>query len=572
MSKYKEFKPEWENKKPIDKSYRSIFKWGGNNQFKNPNERLYKIIKSTFNMTDDDFRKKTSEGNEIIKDDIPCNLDKKHLDYLIKVVGHENVKLDVYNRLRVSYGQTMIDLMRLRQNIIENIPEAVIYPSDKIQIEKIIKYCSNELIPIYCRSGGSTVTRGMEAIKGGITLDLAVNFNKVIEFNETNQTITVESGMQGPQLEEVLNNAKEQFNAKRSYTCGHFPQSFEYSGVGGWVVTRGAGQNSSYYGKIEDIVIAQEYATPIGVIKTSEYPKQATGPDIDQIMIGSEGAFGILTHVTLKVFRHMPKNHKYFSYIFPSWENAQAAAKDITQGEFGIPSVFRLSDPEETDIALKLYNIEGTIIDKFISARGYKRMERCLFLGFTDGEKGFVKNMKRKLHRICKKYGAMYITGYATKEWEKGRFRDPYMRDALQDFNVIIDTMECAVSWKTMGEVHRKVRAFCKTRPETVCMTHMSHVYPQGANLYFIFIAKMGMEEYIEYQKGILDSYIKANTAISHHHGIGKSFGPWLEYSIGKTSMDIIRTLKKHFDKNNIMNPGGTLGLDVKKRDKKHVE
>lgn len=562
--------PEWEHTAPPEKSFRSILKWGSPTEFKSPNERLYQVMKDTFGLTDEDFKKKQGEGLETVDAEIPINLSDEQIEKFRSIVGHENVKVDSYTRLKVSYGNTMIDLMRLRKGIVENLPDVVLYPSNKTQIDDIVSYCSQEKIPVYCKSGGSTVTRGMEAIKGGVSLDLAVNFNKVVSFNEKNQTITVESGMQGPELERVLNNAPELLGASRQYTCGHFPQSFEYSGVGGWVVTRGAGQNSSYYGKIEDIVICQEYATPIGIIKTEEYPAMATGPSIDQIMMGSEGAFGVLTHVTLKVFRYMPENRIRFSYIFPSWENAQAAAKEITQGEFGMPSVFRLSDPEETSLMLKLYNVEGTKLGSIITKKGYKPMERCLFLGFTDGEKGFCKNMKKKLHKVCKKYGAMYLTGYPTKQWEKGRFKDPYMRDALGDFGVIIDTMECSVTWDSMPEVHRGLREYCKARPETICLTHMSHVYPQGANLYFIFIARMEMDEYVEYQAGILDNYIKYGAAISHHHGVGKSFGPWLEHDLGANGYSIIKTLKKHFDPDNIMNPGGTLGLDVEKRELKY--
>lgn len=567
MSKYKDFRPDWENEAPPKNSFRAIMKWGDPKEFKAPNEGLFKYMKEVFHLTDSDFKVKAEEALEPVPEDIPSNLTEVQLMTFRRIVGEENVKIDVFNRLRVSYGKTMVDSMRLRRGVIEHIPDAVLYPENKGQIEEIVAFCSKEIIPVYCKAGGSTVTRGMEAMKGGITLDLAVNFNKVISFNEKNQTITVESGMQGPQLEEVLNQAPERLGAKKRYTCGHFPQSFEYSGVGGWVVTRGAGQNSSYYGKIDDIVISQDYATPIGVISTKDYPASAIGPSMNQIMMGSEGAFGVLTHVTLKVFQYLPKNELRFSYIFPNWEEAQAAAREITQGEFGIPSVFRLSDPEETSVMLKLYHVEGTAIGTLMEKRGFKKLERCLFLGFTDGEKGFVKNMKRQVHRICKSHGAMYLTGYPTRQWEIGRFKDPYMRDALQDYGIIIDTMECAVTWDTMPKVHLGVREYCKSRPDTICMTHMSHVYPQGANLYFIFIGKMEMEEYLEYQRGILDQYIRYGAGISHHHGVGKTFGPWLEHDIGKNSMEVIRTLKEHFDPNHIMNPGGTLGLDVEKRE-----
>ena len=145
-----------------------------------------------------------------------------------------------------------------------------------------------------------------------MTLDMRKRFNKVISFNETDQTITVQAGISGPKLEETLQNAPSLFGAKRAYTCGHFPQSFEYSSVGGWTVTRGAGQNSTYYGTITDIVLSQKYATPIGRIVTSHYPREATGPNLNQIMMGSEGTFGVLTEVTLRVFRWMPENRKRF--------------------------------------------------------------------------------------------------------------------------------------------------------------------------------------------------------------------------------------------------------------------
>lgn len=569
-----EFFPNWREKAPIEGSYRSILKWGDPNEFKHPNKRLYRLMKKVFNMTDEDFKKPGSTGDERVHFDKPVNLTQEQIRKFQEIVGHENVKTDEYSRLQVAYGKTMIDLMRLRQGIVENIPDIVIHPKDKGDIQGIVKYCDEQKIPIYVYGGGSSVTRGVECMKGGVSLDMRVHMNKVIKFNEVNQTITVEPGMSGPDLEKALNNAPELFNSKRRYTCGHFPQSFEYSVVGGWVVTRGAGQNSTYFGKIEDMVICQEYVTPAGIIQTGEYPADATGPSIDEIMMGSEGCFGILVSVTLKVFRFMPENQRRFSYIFKNWEDARNAVREIMQGQFGYPSVFRLSDPEETDVALKLYGVEGTVIDKVMNARGYKPMERCLLLGFTDGEKHFTNVVKRNIHSICKSYGAMYTTGYVTKGWEEGRFRDPYMREDLEDYGILMDTLECSVSWDNMQEVYEGVRKFSKSRPNTIHMTHISHFYPQGANLYFIYIARMDtIEEYLDYQYGILDSIQKYGAAMSHHHGIGKMTAPWLEGQIGRNQLEVFKVLKKHFDPNNIMNPGGTLALDLdesRKRVSKH--
>jgi alkyldihydroxyacetonephosphate synthase len=561
MSK-QEFYPKWIEEAPSEKSYRSIFKWGDPREFKHPNKRLYKLMKETFDMTDADFKTPRDLGYEIVGYDIPSKLSKAVLDELARIVGAENVKTDDYTRLEVAYGKTMIDLLRLRKKQIENLPDAVLYPRNKEDIVRIVRFCDEKKIPVYVYGGGSGVTRGAECIKGGISLDIRKHFNKVLYFNETNQTITVEAGIDGPTLEATLNNAKEIFGARRNYTCGHFPQSFEYSVVGGWVVTRGAGQNSTYYGKIEDIVIAQEYVTPAGIIKTGEYPAMATGPSVDQIMMGSEGAYGILVSATLKVRRLMPKNTRRFSFVFPDWDKAVNAVREVMQGEFGFPSVFRLSDPEETDVAMKLYGVEGTVIDSALKLRGYKPGRRCLLLGTSDGDASFTRLVKRKVKRIAKRYGAMNTTGYVTRMWEHGRFRDPYLREDLGDFGIVIDTLECAVNWVQLTDVHSSVREYCKSRPKTVCMTHISHCYPQGANLYFIFIGRMEMVEYKEYHRGLLDAIQKSGAAMSHHHGIGKLFAPWLEGQIGSENITIFRALKRHFDPNGIMNPGGTLALD----------
>ncbi len=574
MSKpYKGFEPKWYREVAPKGSYRSIYKWGDPSFVKVPKETLYKMMKEVFHMTDDDFKEYAEPlGLEIVKLDKPCALTMEQLDELRLIVGDDNVSTDDYDRLSVAYGKTMYDLLRLRKHIADHVPDAVVYPVNKDHVEKLVAYCVRHKLPLYVYGGGSSVTRGVEPVCGGITLDMRRHFNKVVDFNEVDQTITVEAGMSGPKLEETLRDAVRLFGAKRAYTCGHFPQSFEYSSVGGWTVTRGAGQNSTYYGKIEDIVIAQEYATPTGIVKTEAFPARATGPDVNQIMMGSEGTFGVLTHVTLKIFRWMPENHYKFSFMFKDWHSAMEAAREIMQCECGKPSVFRLSDPEETDITMRMYGVEDSPLGGMLKTLGYKPHERCLFLGFTDGEKGFCKNVARNVKRICKRYKAISLTGAVTSAWEKGRFNDPYMRDSMQDFGVMTDTLECSVKWSQMEEVHKAVRDYCHSRPDTICMTHMSHCYPQGANLYFIFIARMTeLDEFVNYWSGILDHIQQSGAAISHHHGIGKFFAPWLEGQIGSRQMEIYKALKQHFDPDNLMNPGGTLGLDLKEEDKKFL-
>jgi alkyldihydroxyacetonephosphate synthase len=564
MTAPRAFLPPWIQEAPPERSWRSLLKWGSPGEFKHPNARLYRLRKTTFGMEDSEFRAPSRTGNGPMDLALPSGLSEAALAAFRALLGGSGVSVDPYVRLQAAYGKTMLDLMRLREGLAENVPDAVLYPRNRHDVARIVAHCSREGIPVVARGGGSSVTRGLECPRGGVSLDLARHMNKVIAFNEVNQTITVEPGLYGPELEKILNAAPALFGAARAYTCGHFPQSFEFSTVGGWAVTRGAGQNSTYYGKIEDLVLSQEYVTPAGVLRTGNHPAAATGPDVDQILLGSEGAFGILTEVTLRIFRHQPENRLRFSYMFPDWTSACRAVREILQSEAGFPSVFRLSDPEETDVALKLYGVESPAANALLGLWGLKPGRRCLLLGSTEGEQGYARNVRKQVGRIAKRHGALATTGLVTRSWEHGRFRDPYMREDLQDYGIMTDTLECSVTWDTLERVHREVRAFCKARPGTLCMTHMSHCYPQGANLYFIFITRMdSIPDYLAYQAGILDAIRAQGAALSHHHGIGRMTAPWLEGQLGHATMELLRAIKGHLDPNGIMNPGGILGLDL---------
>ncbi len=564
MANKDKFYPIWCEEEAPAGSYRSLIKYGDPRGFKHPNPGMFHLIKETFGMSDDDF-KLPSLCTDKIDVEIPSKLSPAQMEALKNIVGAENFFTDTYNRTRTSYGSSIYDVLRLRKKLIENLPDVVLCPRDRKDVQAVVRYCDENRIPVYVVGGNSSVTRGKEAVKGGVCLDTNVHMNRIISVNENNQTVTVEPGIMGPELERLLNDAPATLKARRRYTVGHFPQSFEHSCVGGWVVTRGAGQNSTYYGKIEDMVIAQEYVTPIGEFKTLEFPRSATGPDLDQIMIGSEGTFGILVSCTLRLCRYMPENRRRFSYLFKTWAGALEACREVMQGEFGFPSVFRLSDPEETDVALRMYHVHGTPVDSLLRALGYQPMQRCMFIGMSEGDRDYARLVEKKLNRIFKKYGVFSLTAAkVTQSWEKSRFTDPFMREDLMDYGVLIDTLECGVTWDNLAQVHADVRAYIKSRPKTICMTHLSHAYPQGGNLYFIFVARMKeINEYLELQYGVLDAIQKAGATMSHHHGVGKQTAPWLEGQIGKAQVDVIRALRDHFDPHHIMNPGGTLGLDM---------
>ncbi|MFY9114326.1 MAG: FAD-binding oxidoreductase [Dethiobacteria bacterium] len=569
MSRKDRFLPDWIEEAPPEGSYRSIFKWGDPLGFRHPSKGMYRALKEAFGMTDKDFKAPHKTGfNRVDIGKRTVNLERKHIKKFKEIVGDENVKDDDYSRLYYSTGKTIEEAWELRDGIIREICDVTVHPRNKKEVAEIVAYCHDHQIPIYVFGGGSSVNFGLRPEKGGISLVLKTHMNKIVEINEEDRTCTVEAGIFGPAYEGALNNARERFNTKYNYTCGHFPQSFEYSSVGGWIVTLGSGQASTYYGDAYDLILSGEYVTPIGTIMTEDYVHCANGPRVNDIMKGSEGCFGILVEVKMKIFRHMPRNRFRYGYIFKTWEDAVNAAREICQGEFGLPSVLRISDQEETDVGLKLYGIEGTAADSALRLMGYKPGSRSLMLGHTEGERKFSRNVRKKIHRIARKHGAMSITGYAAKKWEHSRYTDPYLREDLQDYGIITDTLETSVLWSNLHKIHKQVRAFAKSRPGTICMTHASHFYPYGTNLYFIFFAKMDdINEYREFQARIVDEIIKSGGSLSHHHGVGKMLAPWMEHLHGPRNMGIYRVLKQYFDPKGILNPGAQMGLDNSRDD-----
>lgn len=558
----KKFAPKWSEQAPPKGSWRSVFKYGDPHGFKHPSRAWYEMIKRDFSMTDDDFRTRRNEGLGCIGLNRPPALEPHHRERFESIVGRQNVTSDDFSRVRYASGKTTEEMLELRKGMIDAVADLVVHPRSKQDVQQIVSYCHEHRIPIYPFGAGSSVNFGVRPVRGGISLVLCTHMNRVLEVNELNQTARVQPGIFGPAYEDTLHRAPELFHTRHRYTCGHFPQSFEYSSVGGWIVTLGSGQASSYYGDAYHLVISQEYVTPAGTFRTLDFPATATGPKLNDIMKGSEGAFGILVEATMKIYRHMPGNTRRFSFMFPSWEAAVDASREICQGEFGMPAIFRISDPEETDRGLKLYGMPG-FVDSFLRKRGFRPMERCLCLGNAEGQKDFARNVERQVRRICREFGAISLTGYAARKWEHTRYREPYMREDLMDYGVLIDTLESSVTWDNLHRLHQGVREYITARPQTMCMTHASHFYPQGTNLYFIFLARMDdPEEFKVFHRGIVERIVEYGGSLSHHHGVGRMIGPWMERHLGSEQMAVLRALKRHFDPHDIMNPGGQLGLD----------
>ncbi len=571
MSRKTGFSPEWNDTVPPENSYRSIFKSGPSKEFKHPSNAFYEMLKDELELSESDFAHRIHEGFGPVALDRPSAIAPGIVSRFKQICGDENATTDGYSRVKYGHGKSYEEAYQLRRGAIGEVPDIVIHPRNKEDIAAIVGLCNERRIPIYVYGGGSSVVLGLKASRGGVTLVMNTHMNKILKLNEINQTVTVQPGMMGPDFESALNNAKGLYGVQHAYTCGHFPQSFEISSVGGWVLALGSGQASTYYGDAGDLVASMEFVTPSGNFTTREFPASATGPNINDIIKGSEGAFGILVEITMKIFRYMPENRRYFSYMFPDWESAVEASRQVHQGEFGRPAVYRISDPEETDRGLKLFHLPPAV-DTIFRLKGLKPMKRCILMGTAEGDRRYTRLVKKSIDRICGKYGAMNLTGLPARQWEKTRYREPLMREDLQDYGIFIDTLETPVPWDNLHHVHREVRGFIKGRPRTVCMTHASHFYPQGTNLYFIFITKLdSLEEYREFQYGIVEAIIRSGSSPSHHHGIGKLFAPFMEAYLGREQMEVLRALKRHFDPNSIMNPGPQLGLDIPENLKRKI-
>ena len=531
------------------KTYRDIFKWG--------DKREEKVDEATLNVIKEKFKdykpvKINLLGDKEVVLEKKTGLSKKQLDFFIQLCGKENVEVSDFARANHSYGKYYTDLLYLRKGIVNFPPDAVIYPENSKQIEKIISYCNQEKIAITPWGGNSSVTRGLEAQKGGITLDLTKHMNQIIEINETNSTVTVQAGIMGPEFEKQLN--------EKGYTCGHFPQSFEYSTVGGWAVTKGAGQQSTGYGKMEDMVLSMQVITPKGNFQTKDFPRSAQGWDLNHTFMGSEGTLGVLTQLTMKIRSYNPQNTSFASFVFKNFEDATMAMREIIQGQHGFPHLFRISDPEETEIAFKTKDFDGSFSDKVLGYLGYKSGERCLMFVNIEGDADFTKFLKSKIIKTAKKHHALYIGAKPTKQWLEQRYSSAYMRDPLMDLGIMTDTIETAVGWDNLYGLWQSVRKYMKSRPDMVLMTHISHVYENGANLYFIFLSPMKKDneinDYIKLHKGLVDTIVENGGSLSHHHGIGRALAPWMEKMHGKENLELYKAVKKYLDPNNIMNPG----------------
>ena len=539
-------------------SYRDIAKWGDKTE-RAPEPGMKKLLLEFFGKEKDQTNKEIPGDQQIILAS-PCNINPLVKRAIEEICGAENVSTLDADRALHAFGKFYGELLLLRNGKIKNTPDMVVFPRNSEEVEKIITICHQNATPIVPFGGGSSVTGALQMPNGGICVDLTRHLNKIIEINEINQTVTVEAGILGPKLEHELNNHK------LGYTCGHFPQSFEFSTPGGWIAARGAGTFSTGYGKIEDILVSMKVVCPSGIVETKDFPASAEGIDLNRIFLGSEGVFGIITEATLKIRKFRPQKTVFASFIFRSFESAVESMRQSMQDGYGKPHLYRISDPTETEIAFRLKEFNNTFKDSILKTLGYRPNKRVIMFAAIEGMYGYPEFIKRKLKMTAKKFKGLYIGDKPSRMWLDQRYSSAYSRDPLMDMGLIADTIETAVTWQNLIPLWKAIVHYLNSRPKTLCMVHISHVYENGANLYVTYISPLAktneIDDFEKLHSGLVEVIISNKGSLSHHHGIGRVLSPWMKKQFKSNELAIIRALKKEFDPHNIMNPGNMLGLD----------
>ncbi|MGD2179086.1 MAG: FAD-binding oxidoreductase, partial [Anaerolineae bacterium] len=463
------------------------------------------------------------------------------------------------------------DLVRIRAGHIPIPPDAVVYPKEEAEIASLLTWAAERDVTVIPFGGGSSVLGGVEPSRDerpAITLDMA-ELNRVVSVDPESRTARIQGGASGPEIEGQLNGL--------GLTLGHFPQSFEFSTLGGWIATRATGQNSIGYGKIEDMTQAVRVVTPTGIIETKDVPASATGPSLREMIVGSEGIYGVITAATMRIHPR-PQIQDYRGILLHSFEDGISAFRELMQSKDLRPSIVRLSDASETAgyaaLAHKHHGLRR-LLDRFVKwyltahHHDLDGGSALMLLGF-DGDRDWIHRQWELALEICRDHGGLLLGRSIGRSWKRDRFAQPYLRDTLLDRNILVDTLETATNWSNLTQLYAEMVKALKGAitnngggPGYV-MTHVSHAYRQGASLYTTFLGRqiptpdpLAKQAQWEGIKGVAtDAILAAGGTLSHHHGVGRDHAPWLRDEIGQTGLEALRALKQSLDPTKTMNPG----------------
>jgi alkyldihydroxyacetonephosphate synthase len=470
---------------------------------------------------------------------------------------------DPLDRLFHARGQSLPDWVDLRSGRIKGFPSGIAYPETEDQVNELLNYGRRNQVRIIPYGGGTSVVGHINPLADNmpsITVDLR-QMAGLIDMDHNSRLATFWAGVTGPQLEKQLQ--------QHGMTLGHFPQSFEYSTLGGWIATRSSGQQSYYYGRIEDSFAGGRLLTFDGPLDLPAFPASAAGPDLRHMVLGSEGRLGIITKATMRV-RPVPEKEQFYAAFFHDWDSGMAALRDMAQAKVPV-SMLRLSDAQETETTLVLSGKDRILpwANRGLRFFGYNQ-ERCLLLYSVTGKPKGHGRLRRQISSYIRAHGGLPTGGMIGEQWRKSRFRTPYLRNTLWEQGYAIDTLETAVCWSAVNAMTNAVKEILRDGltgddERVLVFCHLSHVYCDGASIYFTYLFRRSADpdrtlaHWQRLKQAASEQIVAHGGTISHQHGVGIDHARFLVAEKGQAGLRLLEAACQTLDPDGLLNPGKLL-------------
>ncbi|ADN49681.1 FAD-binding oxidoreductase [Vulcanisaeta distributa] len=451
------------------------------------------------------------------------------IERLINALGRDRVITS--NDVLRKYSRDFWPLLMMREQVFNEelpMPLAVVVPESVNDVSLALRIINegNDVVPVVVYGGGSSVT-GASYGAGSIIIDMS-KLNRVIDINTYDSLVTVEAGARLRDVETRLNEV--------GYSLRHIPQSFNYATIGGLIATMSSGQYSTLYGNIEDMVINLEVVLPNGEItwlRSNNVPRASTGPSLKYLFIGSEGMLGVITKAVLRIVP-LPTSTIYGAYSFKTLEQGVEALRELMIKRV-IPAIARLYDDNEA--ALRFSINEPLLI---ISFEGY----------YDD----IVQALWRRADEIIKSHGGEYVGSKYFEDWLRTRFNVEEEIEMIKMYGLWFDTIEVSTIWSRVNQLYRDFReSLLRVNGVVGVMAHISHLYINGACIYFTVLFKPNVNTYWELWSRAMEVTLRNGGSISHHHGIGIVRSRWLGRELGN-ALNILRTIKTALDNKGVLN------------------
>jgi alkyldihydroxyacetonephosphate synthase len=517
--------------------------WGDPAEAKPLSEGIRSLIKQALGVEDSATAELEPEQVRLR----PSALSPADRDGLAAIVGAGYCGVDDRARLLRAGGKSTLDLLRRKDSGVQDAPDAVLLPGSEEEIAAILSYSADHRIAIVPFGGGTSVVGGLDPIRGDFkavaSLDLR-RLNELHTLDEISCEAELGAGLTGPEAERLL--------GERGFSLGHFPQSFVFATIGGFAATRSSGQDSAGYGRFNDMVRGLRAVTPAGVLDLGRAPESAAGPDLRQLMIGSEGVFGIITRVRVRV-HPVPAATRYEAWSFPDFATGADALRAVVQTGTG-PTVIRLSDEAETGVNLATTESIGE--DRITGG--------CLAVTVFEGTEAHVESRHAETCALLGARGGTSLGEAPAVAWEHGRFGAPYLRDSLLSAGALCETLETATNWSNVAALKAAVTealttSLAESGTPALVLCHISHVYPTGASLYFTVVAGQRgnpSEQWRKAKTAASDAMMRTGATITHHHAVGADHRPWMTAEVGVLGVAVLRAVKATLDPAGILNPG----------------